>query len=93
MDFCSTFCKKTNKQKNHVVLNLLKEKKKKDVYSGASTAIGVGEYFQTSTKKDTWANRNCGQCFKTPTTLVMPLPSKLGRKNAPEGPELPGLLC
>lgn len=28
-----------------------------------------------------------------PTTMVMPLLSKPGKKNAPEGPEFPGLLC
>ena len=92
MDFCSTFCKKQTKKPCSIEF-VKGKKKEEDVYYGASTTIGVGEYFQTSTKKDTWANRNCGQCFKTPTTLVMPLPSKLGRKNAPEGPELPGLLC
>lgn len=44
------------------------------------------EYFQTGTKMDAWANTNCGQHFIIPTTVVMPLPSKLGKKNAPEGP-------
>lgn len=49
------------------------------------------EYFQTGTKMDTWANRNRRPCFMTPTTIVMLLPSRLGKKNAPEGLEFPGL--
>lgn len=50
------------------------------------------EYFQTGTKMDTWADTNCGRCLMIPATMVMLLPSKLG-KNAPEGPQFSGLCC